>query len=149
MGGDYAAGATGDDDNGDRNGSVYVFTTTNNGAKMDTNQKLNAGDAGHNNSSVDNFGSAAVINGNHLVVGAMNDLSNNVCSGSVYIFTTSNNGGMLDYKHNILYLTTRIYMQVGSSVAISNNYIIVGAYMYNAPVGHSNRETGSVYIYYK
>ena len=62
-----------------------------------------------------------------------------ISSGSAYIFERDSNGNWSETQK----LTTsdpEVYAYFGSSVAISGNYAIVGAYL-------NNNDSGSVYIF--
>ena len=76
-------GSTGDDDNGEDSGSVYLFDL-NNGRQIG---KLIANDG----EKGDSFGTEVGISGTTVVVGAPND--NGVDSGSAYLFDVSSCGG--------------------------------------------------------
>ena len=77
-------GAYGDDDNGFRSGSAYVFEKPS-GGWMDATQtaKLTASDG----ASGDVFGVSVSVSGDTVVVGAYGDDDNGSASGSAYVFT--------------------------------------------------------------
>jgi hypothetical protein len=121
-------GAYRDDDKGSSSGSIYVYDLNNNFAET----KLTAPDG----ASGDYFGWSMAISDNYLVVGAYGDDDNGSSSGSAYVYDINNNfaetkltasdGGAGDY--------------FGFSVAINDNYLVVGAYL-------ANNKRGSSYIY--
>ena len=112
-------GATGDDDNGDRSGSAYIFHRD--GENWTQQAKLTASDG----ASLDFFGRAVSINCNYAIVGAPFDDDDGSESGSGYIFhrvgeswgqtckLTSPDGSAQD--------------RFGSSVSISGDCAVVGA----------------------
>jgi len=82
--------------------------------------------------SSDNFGQSVAISGDYIIVGAnqedhdasgLNQLSN---AGSVYIFKNIN--GTWTQVQKIVANDRAISDQFGYSVAIENNYLVVGAY---------------------
>ncbi len=82
-------GAYGDDDSGSESGSVYVFGRDHGGADSWGHiAKLTASDGARR----DYFGRAVSIDGDTLVVGALNDDDNGSDSGSVYIFDRNQGG---------------------------------------------------------
>jgi len=78
-------GAYGDDDNGSKSGSAYVFT--NSGGEWSQQAKLTAGDGAPGN----NFGYSASLSadGATALIGAEGDDDNGSKSGSAYVFTHS------------------------------------------------------------
>ena len=123
---------------GDSAGSAYVFIRT--GTVWSQQQHLFASDG----AAIDDFGYSVAISGNAIVVGAVaGDTSAGTNSGSAYLFTrtgtvwteqqelaASNGGSPEDY--------------FGTSVAVSGNTIIVGAFFDDLPVGEN---AGSAYIF--
>ena len=113
---------------GKKSGSAYIFNVQT-GTQL---HKLTASDA----ESPDFFGYSVAISGNYAIVGARDEHANGLAdSGSAYIFDvrtgvqikkiTASDGAAND--------------EFGNSVAISGNYVIVGAYK-------DNSSTGSAYI---
>lgn len=133
-------GARKDDHVGETNGSAYVFEKPEGGwGTMTQTGKLTSSDA----ADYDMFGTSVSVSNNIIVVGANWDDDNGEKSGSAYIFEepvtgwkdttqvaklTAFDGAADDY--------------LGSSVIISNNMIVVGAY-------GDDLYTGSAYIYNK
>jgi hypothetical protein len=130
ISGNYiVVGAYGDGDKGSVSGSAYIFNTAGNQLA-----KLTASDG----AAGDYFGGAVAISGNYIVVGAYLDDDKGIDSGSAYIFNTAGNqlaklvasdGAAGDY--------------FGGAVAISGNYIVVGAYR----DGDKGSRSGSAYIF--
>ena len=79
-----AIGATGDDDGGSYSGSVYVFSSTDDGATYSQVAKLTAADAAKD----DEFGVSVAIDGGFVAIGARYDDDGGAESGAVYIFGT-------------------------------------------------------------
>ncbi|MCH2133866.1 MAG: FG-GAP repeat protein, partial [Phycisphaerales bacterium] len=120
ISGDHAVvGAWGDDDNGTKSGSAYIFVNNHNGS-WSQQAKLTAGDGWGG----EEFGWSVSIDGDHAVVGAHRD---DALTGSAYIFVNNHNGswsqqakltaeggGWNDY--------------FGRSVSIAGDHVVVGAY---------------------
>ena len=75
--GRIVVGAYGDDDNGDRSGSAYIFDL--NGNQL---AKIKASDG----AAVDFFGNSVAVGSGRIVVGAYGDNDNGTDSGSAYIY---------------------------------------------------------------
>jgi hypothetical protein len=127
--GRIVVGATEDDDNGTSSGSAYIFD-------LDGTQlaKITASDG----AAGDYFGDSVAVGNGRIVVGARFDDDNGESSGSAYIFDldgtqlskiTASDGVAFDI--------------FGSSVAVGNGRIVVGAY------GDDDKGTssGSAYIF--
>ena len=126
-------GATGDDDNGSSSGSVYVYDANNLSAQP---TKLTAFDGAAN----DYFGISVAATADKIFVGALYDEDNGSDSGSVYVYDANNlsaqptkltafDGAASDY--------------FGSSVAVTDDKIFVGAYFDD----DNGSASGSVYVY--
>jgi hypothetical protein len=86
VSGNYAlVGASGDDDDGDRSGSAYLFDLTT-GTQV---AKLTASDA----ASQDNFGFSVALSGDTSLVGALWDSDAGAKSGSAYLFAPADTDG--------------------------------------------------------
>jgi hypothetical protein len=118
-------------------GSAYVFTKT--GATWTEQGQLTASDG----AAGDRFGGSAAISSDTVVVGAALDtVGSNGAQGSAYVFTrngttwteqqklTANDGAANDY--------------FGSSVAISGDTVVVGAYWDDFG---ANPDQGSAYVF--
>jgi hypothetical protein len=142
ISGDYAiVGADGDDDNGERSGSAYIFKRDPNIVSWIQQVKIVASDAAVG----ELFGHSVSISGDYAIVGANYDDDNGNQSGSAYIFERS-------YAPN----DPNWYQQAkltasdgaggdnfGQSVSISGDQIIVGA-DYDDDNGTNS---GSAYIF--
>jgi len=122
-------GAYGDDDNGTRSGSVYVYDLDGS-----NEVKIIASDGAAN----DYFGTSVAVSDSKIIVGAHGDDDNGSHSGSVYVYDldgsnevkiTASDGASADY--------------FGTSVAVDNSKIIVGAHGDD----DNGSDSGSVYVY--
>jgi hypothetical protein len=132
ISGNYAiVGARGDDDNGESSGSAFIFELSN--GTWTEKQKLLASDgaAGHW------FGESVSISGNYAIVGAY--YNSNI--GSAYIFELSN--GTWSEKKKLLASDGAAGDKLGYSVAISDNYAIVGANSDDTTINN----VGAAYIF--
>ncbi|MDD3860327.1 MAG: FG-GAP repeat protein, partial [Bacteroidales bacterium] len=156
ISGDYIViGAANEDENAtggetmDYSGSAYVFY--NNSGTWQEVQKIVASDRSEN----DYFGFALDINGNHIIVGASyedeDETGNNTvnAAGSAYIF--ENNAGNWIQTQKIVASDREELGWFGWSVAIDDNYAIVGAYHESKDSygNNSMEESGAAYIYMK
>ncbi len=121
ISGDYAiVGAYGDDDNGADSGSAYVFKR--NGASWSQQAKLTASDG----AADDYFGFSVSISGDYAIVGTPYDDDYGAESGSAYIFKRSGTSWPQQAKLTASDGAADDYF--GSSVSISGDYAVVGAY---------------------
>jgi cyclophilin family peptidyl-prolyl cis-trans isomerase len=124
-GNNIIVGATGDDDEGFKSGSVYMFENTPS-EQTDPNwiqtQKFTASDT----ADFDKFGCAVAINNSLAVIGARYDDDNGSNSGSAYIFA-KDLAGWFEYE-KITGVAAQSYDYLGHAVSISDYYIMVGAY---------------------
>ncbi len=137
--GDYAiVGAYYEDPSGTTNaGSAYIFKRS--GTTWTQQQKINASDKQAN----DNFGRSVSISGDYAIVGASGeDPSGTADAGSAYIF--KRNGTTWPQQQKINASDKQAYDWFGTSVSISSDYAIVGAYRED-PSGTTN--AGSAYIF--
>ena len=143
ISGDYAiVGAAGDDDNGSRSGSAYVFYFD--GMDWIQQDKLTASDG----DTEDWFGEAVSISGDYCLVGAPYADGNEPGSGSAYIFERSGTSWIEQAKLTASDGASADQFGLGDkggSVSISGDYAIVGA------CGDCDNgvNSGSVYIFEK
>ena len=133
-------GSNFDKDKGYYSGAVYIYEFDEEIMKWIFKQKIYANDP----SESSRFGSSVSIYGNYLLVGAIYDRENGLYSGSVYLFTKTENGW-----HELRKLTAYDGKQgdvFGCSVSISNNYALVGAFQSSECSG---KESGSIYFFEK
>jgi hypothetical protein len=136
ISGDYAiVGAYGDDDNGTKSGSAYIFKR--NGTSWSEQAKLIASDG----SAEDNFGISVSISGDYAIVGAFLDDDNGRDSGSAYIF--KRDGTSWSEQAKLVASDGAADDYFGRSVSISGDYAIVGAYADD----DNGSWSGSAYIF--
>jgi|GEM_PF-722432 len=137
-----AVGADGDDDNGSRSGSAYIFERNDGGAdNWGEVKKITAGDGVAN----DYFGHSVSISGDTVAVGAYGDDDNGNYSGSAYIF--ERNDGGADNWGEVKKITAGDGVaddNFGNSVSISGDTVAVGAYGDD----DNGSGSGSAYIFY-
>jgi hypothetical protein len=122
INGDFAiVGARFDDEGGDQAGAVYIFQRTGTGNTWDTGTKIIAQDAEKD----DDFGISVAISNDFAVIGATGDDDANLDSGAVYIYQKT--GSSWTFHTKIPSHDAGATDLFGSSVAISGDYIIVGA----------------------
>jgi len=128
-------GADGDDDNGHKSGSAYIFRD--NGSGWVEEDKLFASDGG----ALDYFGSSVSIDINTVIVGAPEYNYSSNGFGSAYIFRY--NGSNWMEEQELLASDGAEDDWFGYSVAIDDNIVIVGA-----PGDDDNGSlSGSAYIF--
>ncbi len=158
INGDYAViGAFQEDKNVtgtnrvDNAGSVYIFQRNSSTNIWNQQQKIVASDRGKD----DYFGNSVAINGDYIVVGAYreeeditgtNRLDN---AGSAYIFRRNSSTNAWGQQQKIVASDRGEYANFGTSVAVSGDYIIVGAYRENedATGANSLNSSGSAYVF--
>ena len=138
VNGDTAiAGATRDDDNGTRSGSVYVFVRDLVTGVWTEQQKLLASDG----AAYDLFGGSVSISGDTMIAGALGNDVNGSESGSAYIFVRS--GATWTEQQKLLASDAAAGDNFGSSVSLSGDTAIVGAVDSDDNVA----ESGSAYVF--
>jgi hypothetical protein len=137
-----AVGAKWDESAGANSGSVYIYARNQNGSNNwgEVTKLLSSDGAGG-----DEFGYAVAMDGDTLLVGAPLKNSGDTDAGGVYIFRR-NQGGAENWGEviNIAPFDFENNQQFGYSVGISDDTIVVGAYLDNGPGGS---DQGSAYIY--
>ncbi len=132
-------GASGDDDAGERSGSVYVFDM----ATGDQVFKLTADDA----AAYDYFGEFSIdISGDIAIIGATGNDDTVYGSGSAYLFDVITGKQLFKLNANDPTLTAGF----GWSVAIDGNTAIIGALRGHNPgedINDPNSGSGSAYIF--
>jgi hypothetical protein len=138
ISGDYAiVGAYRDDDNGTDSGSAYVFERDGSGNWAEVT-KLLASDG----AADDDFGESVAISGDYAIVGAPIDDDNGTDSGSAYVFERDGTGNWTEVA-KLLASDGATSDYFGTSVAISGDYAIVGAYLDD----DNGTDSGSAYIF--
>jgi len=134
--GDYAIiGARGNDDNGYRSGSAYIF-------KRDVNiwtQQVKLFPS--NKDDIQYFGRSVSIDGNYTIIGAFGDRDNGYDAGSVYVF--KRNGTTWSRHVKLLAPDGKKDDCFGWSVAINSDYTIIGA----AGADGNEPGSGSAYVF--
>jgi len=128
-------GAYGDDDNGSRSGSAYIFKRTETGWHQEA--KLVASDGVEDA----RFGYSVAISNDFAVVGAHWDDDNGEESGSAYVFKREGNNWIEQAKltpHDVAFRDN-----FGYRVSMSGNYVLVSAH-YDDDNGENS---GSVYLF--
>ena len=136
-------GTDGDDDNGSKSGSAYVFEKPASGwTDMTQTAKLTASDG----ATEDYFGYSVAISDNQIVVGAYGDDDNGSSSGSAYVFEKPVSG-WTDMTQTAKLATSdgAAYDYFGFLVAISEGQIVVGAYGDD----DNGSSSGSAYVFEK
>jgi hypothetical protein len=129
------AGARWDDDFGESSGAVYIYKK--NGTDWFFQQKITPDDG----AAGAYFGSSVAVENHTIVVGAPRDNATDTGSGSAYVFqydSTMQNWSQI--KKLTPQSDTTFYSEFGSSVAIADSHIAVGA------IGEHNN-AGTVYLY--
>ena len=129
-------GAERDDALGEIAGAAYVFTRS--GVVWDNGLKFFSPDA----AAGDLFGHSVSIFGNTFVVGAHHDNSRADDSGSAYVYT--NSGGTWVLQEKIVASDGTESDRFGTSVAISNENLVVGAMLDDIGVYWNS---GSIYAF--
>jgi len=157
ISGDYiVVGANCEDENVaggatlNESGSAYVFKK--NGGTWEQLQKIVSADR----DAADYFGHKVAIDGLNIIVGAYGDdedaNGSNVVdgAGAAYIFTL--NAGTWTQAQKIVAPNRNVVGdRFGYSVAISNSYVIVGAYMEDEDEAEANSysNAGAAYVFHK
>ena len=126
-------------------GSAYIFDITNASGEMKPIARLRASDAGGN----DYFGRSVAISGNSVIVSTFYEdgpANSKTSSGAAYVFDITNASGVMKPIARLRPSDAEAEDRFGQSVAISGNYVIVGA---NQEDGPSNSLTwsGAAYIF--
>jgi hypothetical protein len=137
ISGDYAiVGAHGNADSGSNSGSAYIFKR--NGISWGEQAKITASDG----AASDYFGYSTAISGDYAIVGAHLDDDRGISSGSAYIFKRNGTSWIQQAKINASDGAANDHFSQ-SSVSISGDYAIVGAYLDD----DRGSASGSAYIF--
>jgi hypothetical protein len=123
-----------DDAGGSNSGSAYIYANTS-GNTWVQQMRITASDA----ESDDYFGTAVAISGNQVVVGSYGDDNVGSSSGSAYVYANTS-GNTWTQQRKITASDAASGDDFGSSVAISGNLIVIGAY-------DDDSTAGAAYIY--
>ena len=132
----------------DKAGAAYMFERDNQG-KWQQVAKLIASDREKD----DHFGSSASIDRNYILIGAYNEDNNpltpmNDGAGAAYMFERNVSGNWIQASKLTAFDRTS-FDQFGTSVSVSINYAVVGAYWDSGDVSGANNLpfAGSAYIF--
>jgi len=129
-----------DDASGLNSGKAYIFNVGT-GALVHTLDNPNA----YSTSLSDRFGDSVAISGNYAIVGTyLEDDAGGTTSGKAYIFNVTT-GALLHTLDNPNAYSTSAVDDFGTSVSISDNYAIVGAYGEDDAGGGAG--SGKAYIF--
>ncbi len=128
-------GAYRDDDAGTNSGSAYVFVRS--GTMWSEQAKLLGSDAALG----DSFGFSVAVSGDTAVVGALGDDDAGSSSGSAYVFVR--NGMMWSEQAKLVASDAALDDKFGSSVAVSVDTAVVGAYSDD----DAGTDSGSAYVF--
>jgi Ni,Fe-hydrogenase maturation factor len=132
-------GAWGDDDNGDRSGSVYVFEKNSTGQYQQVS-KLVASDG----AAGDQFGWTVAASDGMVVVGAYEDDDKGLSSGSVYVFK-KNITGQYEQASKLVASDGAAFHNFGVAVAATDAAVVVGAFRDD----DNGSGSGSMYVFEK
>ena len=128
-------GATGDDDNGSRSGSVYVFTHS--AGVWKEQAKLTTSDGSRD----DDLGRSVALDGDTALLGVQFDDDNGISSGSAYVFTRR--AGVWAQQAKITQNDAVRLAGFGKSVALDGDTALIGASDGNIFTGNND----SAYIF--
>lgn len=138
ISGEYAiVGALQDDDTETDSGSAYIFERQPDGQWLEVS-KLTASDPEHNA----DFGWSVAISGTYAMVGALNQDDGGTAQGAVYVFERTGPGTWTP-RPKLTAGEASNYDYFGTSVAISGEFAVVGAY-YD---GDGGTLSGAAYFY--
>ncbi len=100
--------------------------------------KIEANDAESN----DYFGSSVSVSGNYVVVGAAQEDAGAASAGSAYVYKKEDNGSVYQIA-KIIASGGVSYDYFGNSVAMSGEYVVVGAYKSDGP----GTDQGNVFVF--
>jgi hypothetical protein len=115
---------------------AYAFTRS--GTTWSQQAKIQPDDLDAQPGFGDGFGSAVDLEGDRIVVGAPEDQEGAPWSGAAYFYSRSGSTWSQDQK----FLTPPTTVTFGTSVSLSGERCVVGAYRYTAPISN----TGKVHI---
>ncbi len=135
------AGAIGDDDNGDRAGSAYVFVNGDwfdpGASVLNETAKLLAGDG----QPLDNFGSGVAVQPGRILVGCHADDDAGTDGGSAYFFEGA--GASWSEVQKVVPAGGTVNAQFGNHVDLHGSFALIGAS--NEPATFSGQ--GAAYLY--
>ena len=144
ISGDQAiVGAWSKDDDGKKSsGAAYIFARDSGSSIWSQEAKLTASDAEED----DEFGFSVSISGDQAIVGAYMDDDAGFDSGSAYIFTKDSGSSTWSQTAKLTASDAENFDLFGSSVSISGDQAIVGAWRRDEDAGS---QSGAAYIFAK
>ena len=137
--GEYALiGATGDDDNGEAAGAVYLFKRT--GETWQEQAKLTPSDA----ASGDGFGFSVALRGDYALIGAYSEAYQGNPGGAAYVFKRT--GETWQEQAKLIASEVSSGGAFGSAVTIDGDYALVGA-RHDGQSNIGERSVGAAYIF--
>ncbi len=132
-------------------GSAYVFEYDEVQDSWELKQKLVASDR----AADDYFGSAVALDNNNIVIGAYNESTNALGedtitgSGAAYVFEYDINDGTWNQKQKLVASDRGEDDYFGSSVGVSDGFVVVGAYGEDEDVNNENTlsSAGAAYCF--
>ena len=128
-------GANNNDENGSNSGSAYIFK------RDDTTWSQQAKLLASDGASTDYFGYSVSISGDYAIMGAYGDDDNGSMSGSAYIFKRDDTSW--SQQAQLLASDGADQDLFGSSVSISGDYCLIGAFSDN----DDGSSSGSAYVF--
>lgn len=138
SGNNIIVGASFKDDDGTNSGAAYAFQ--NNSGTWSQTAKLLANDA----SGYSYFGDAVAIYNDWAIIGAYSNSPNGIIGGGA-AYTYYNNSGVWEQQSKLIAPDAQDHSWFGSSVSISEDYIIIGA---EGEIFYTPYVEGSAYIYH-
>lgn len=120
-------------------GSAYVFVQA--GLGWIQSAKLTASDG----MAADYFGNSVALSGDYALVGAMSDIGANSNQGSVYVFMRG--GGTWTFQTKLIGSDGAANDNFGSRVAISGDYVLVGAADDDIGAVGTGSDRGSAFVF--
>lgn len=139
FGDTVVVGATNDNPNGIRSGSVYVYVKDSTGDFVQT--RLAPSDGAVD----DDFGSSVAIEDGVIVVGAFHHDGGSVNSGAVYVYRPDGVGGYVESK--LVASDGAEDDRFGQSVALSGATVVAGAPGADTASGLSGNGGGAIYVF--
>lgn len=138
LSGNYIViGSCENDENGSDSGAAYVYYYD--GIEWSEQEKLIASEGSDNVY----FGISVSISGNYIVCGAFCDYTNNICTGSAYIF--KQDAGNWTEEVKLFDNTANEWQSFGKSVSIDGDYLVIGA----SEDSENGLGAGAAFVYHR
>ena len=119
-------------------GAAYVYKINSDDSVSEI-EKITASDAG----SSDYFGASVAISNQYIVVGAYSNDTNASNAGAAYVYKIADDDSSISELQQITASDAEANDYFGTSVAISDNFIVVGAYLEDT----NGSNAGAAYVY--